>query len=1117
MGMLDWFRRVFGAELAREEYTSAAFQRLFSNRIIPRKGVRELLIAYSELPPLRSITNRIGQSIASTMWEPVKVTNPKRVRHMTRRLTYGQDLERRDKEIRSRKQTGELQELDHHPVLDLLENPNPAMTGRAHLLLHQITMELVGENFWIVETDGQGIPTQLLSIPPSWVTVVPNPIDDGGFFKVSWPSGVDTNIPAANMIWFRDPSPADPYGRGVGTAGALSDELSTDEQAAKVALQRFINGGSPEIIIGIKGVSDQEVEEFQDRIRKDYRGWQRTALTWATNGEVSIQKIGASFADMELTEQRKATQSIIRETWGLPPEILGIVENCHDEATECMTRRGWLSFDEITLSDEIGTVEDDGRFRWECPAELHVYDHDGPLHFWENGRVDVAVTAGHRMWLRGHHKGAPMHYETADEAAERAVMYWQITGGRPCVDDSMPVKIPHVPYGATGKKGNDSGAEIEPDAFAPFLGYWISEGWMTAGRGFSIRYAQSAGAVADKMHTAFNRLGLGEVRRYERANVVGGGTRSMLTYSLPHKSLWHWLFQHVGKGAANKRLPECVFTWPESAQRALLDAMVEGDGWIFNKHGTFGLASISKRLIDDAQRLGVMLGYRVSIGQKTAATETSQTLFQAIFSHRSEAYVRQRAHRTEHYKGKTWCVTVPAGRFFTRRNGQVALHGNSNRATIDAAMFLYTTLAITPRQVQLASDLNVNLMPRYQDNTLLIPESQVPEDKEHKLKTMKGLPSAFKISQWQETAGFIPIETDEGGDLYVIPLGVETRPLVPPEGEEEVEVVQDEPEPSPEPEEPPEPDEDEASRAVVVSSAHEFLRSPNADLSPFPCVRVVDLLTKDPVDDRVQAIVERLKPEALINSTEDLWSDELKQWITRTMNDLGVEVSFEILNPLIVESLREFAGDRITGLIHPTSIDKLRKTLVEGVRAGEDIRKLTKRVEETFDGFSKARATSIARTEVLRSSNQATFQSFGLSGIVDLKEWIGTPDDRVRDDHDPGISDSLDGQVQQLNNPFVITRGASENVGATAMHPGGFGIAAQDLMCRCSLAAVILDPLEEERTPRTVEERAIIWREFDAHAEAWETRAEAAFRKGFRAQESQMIQILEEAFPSVPE
>lgn len=771
--------KVFGAEHARGEFTSSAYERMFSNRLIPKKGTRQLLEAYSDLPPLRSITNRIGQSMASTIWTPFRVTNPKRTRLMARRLTTGEDLAKRDKEVSRRKQLGEIEELDHHPVLDLLENPNKAMTGRAFMLLHQVTMELVGENFWIVETDGQGIPRELLSIPPSWVTVVPNPLADDGFFMIRWPSGLETAVPAGNMIWFRDPDPANPYDRGVGTAGALSDELSTDEQAAKVALQRFINGGSPEMLVGISGLSDEQVIEFQDRFREDYRGWMRTALPWITNGEIKVEKLGMSFADMDLIDQRKATQAIIRETWGLPPEILGIIEN-------------------------------------------------------------------------------------------------------------------------------------------------------------------------------------------------------------------------------------------------------------------------------------------------------------------------------------------------------------SNRATIEASMFLYTSLTITPRQVQLASDLNVNLMPRYRDNALLLPESQVPEDKAHKLTTMKALPAAFNEAQWQETAGFVPPEDEDGGNLHFIPMGLEVRPLVPPEGEEEeeeIEIIVDEPDPEPEPPEPPELDEDGEAKAVLTvptvlavtaSSAPEWFGSEPVPILPLKC-EVVEI-RKDPVDDRVDAIVERLKAEAMIVEVSPIWERRLRQWIERSIRDLGVEPNFGLINPVVVEHLNEFAGDRITFMVVQPQLDRLAETLVEGFRAGESIDKITKRVQDVFGDIEKWRARRIARTEVLRSSNFGSWKAMQLSGIIDMKEWIGTPDDRVRDDHDPAIIDSLDGQVQQINNPFVIVRAASKDTGATAMHPGDFGIGSQDVNCRCTTAAVIPDPLEdEEPTTRTAEEREAIWREFDAHAEAWETEAEKAIKRASRIMESQMIQILEEAFPSAPE
>ena len=56
-----------------------------------------------------------------------------------------------------------------------------------------------------------------------------------------------------------------------------------------------------------------------------------------------------------------------------------------------------------------------------------------------------------------------------------------------------------------------------------------------------------------------------------------------------------------------------------------------------------------------------------------------------------------------------------------------------------------------------------------------------------------------------------------------------------------------------------------------------------------------------------------------------------------------------------------------------------------------------------------------------------------------VKQWDATLDSRTRPHHA-----QLDGQIRELNKPFEVA-------GRKAMYPSGFGIAAEDIHCRCAL------------------------------------------------------------------
>ena len=101
--------------------------------------------------------------------------------------------------------------------------------------------------------------------------------------------------------------------------------------------------------------------------------------------------------------------------------------------------------------------------------------------------------------------------------------------------------------------------------------------------------------------------------------------------------------------------------------------------------------------------------------------------------------------------------------------------------------------------------------------------------------------------------------------------------------------------------------------------------------------------------------------------------------------------------------------------------------------------------------FSPAEAMMIARTETTRHSNKAAIESFKKAeetGLKIEKMWLSARDGKVRDAHRPGTG--LDGQT-------VPVGAKCSHQGHTTDHPGGFGVPAQDINCRCTVVAKVVN------------------------------------------------------------
>lgn len=105
----------------------------------------------------------------------------------------------------------------------------------------------------------------------------------------------------------------------------------------------------------------------------------------------------------------------------------------------------------------------------------------------------------------------------------------------------------------------------------------------------------------------------------------------------------------------------------------------------------------------------------------------------------------------------------------------------------------------------------------------------------------------------------------------------------------------------------------------------------------------------------------------------------------------AADVVFDVQNPEVQKWLTSYVPKFSTKL-EEVSVLKLRSELIEGIKAGEGIPELIKRVNLTYDNWNKVRSETIARSEAIRASNRAALEAYKQSGVVKKKIWMAEPD-----------------------------------------------------------------------------------------------------------------------------
>jgi HK97 family phage portal protein len=148
-----------------------------------------------------------------------------------------------------------------------------------------------------------------------------------------------------------------------------------------------------------------------------------------------------------------------------------------------------------------------------------------------------------------------------------------------------------------------------------------------------------------------------------------------------------------------------------------------------------------------------------------------------------------------------------------------------------------------------------------------------------------------------------------------------------------------------------------------------------------------------------------------------------------------------------------FRVDAVRGirLMNRVTRRELRKVLADGVKDGLGIPDIARNIKKVFADADTARATKIARTEVLKAANYTAVEAYKQSGVVVGKQWFTAEDERVCP-----ICAPLNGNVIALSETFFDINQTQvgsdgnqykitfENIGAPPRHPN----------CRCTMVPI---------------------------------------------------------------
>lgn len=379
---------------------------------------------------------------------------------------------------------------------------------------------------------------------------------------------------------------------------------------------------------------------------------------------------------------------------------------CHDDETEVLVRGGWKLFKDVVMDDWIATRAPTGEFMWQKPTAIHEYAtsyfYNGigellpnaeEIYYFKANGLDFAVTGDHRLLLTS--QNDPKQREWIDTTVNilpnlnknlsvvRTSKGWkgeipEFISREHRWDDGLfsfvvPGKYNNYRWLHLGRENERL---IRLTDWCAFLGLYAAEGSCSGistgvqknGR-VSISQVETSTHI-DDIRMLLNRLPFDF--RYSGHN-----------FRVSDMELAKVLFPMGDK--YTKCLPDWVLELPTKYLEIVWEWAVKGDGHV-SDNGYRNYATVSKKLADQFQELLQKCGRSASILIQAPSKTPSKDKTGREYKQTTPLYlVSERKSRCSvipepeiiPYDRNVYCVSVPNGVIYTRRNGYAMWSGNS--------------------------------------------------------------------------------------------------------------------------------------------------------------------------------------------------------------------------------------------------------------------------------------------------------------------------------------------------------------------------------------------------------------------------------------------------------
>jgi len=269
----------------------------------------------------------------------------------------------------------ELEPYPSHPLLDLLNRPNPLMVRWHVLYLLALSLELTGRSHWWIARAQDGV--KLWPIPSSWIRPEFAKANEGSSVGAvaRWlirpgGAGEEVPVPIEEVVYFYYPSPASMVETFSPTTAARR-AINADHAIEDTQVRAFANGAFPGLAVIIGDVEDPESgESARPALEREQRQQIITAFMRHYGSMVNygapiildavvrdVKQITNAPREMDFLNSGRSTKARITQAYGVNPIIMGEIEGAN-RASSAVARKHFADFTVNPKIDLISQVLD---------------------------------------------------------------------------------------------------------------------------------------------------------------------------------------------------------------------------------------------------------------------------------------------------------------------------------------------------------------------------------------------------------------------------------------------------------------------------------------------------------------------------------------------------------------------------------------------------------------------------------------------------------------------------------------------------------------------------------------------------------------------------------------